>query len=147
VRALWLVALVGCAHPYAYSFTVAEPAAQEDADVKADLSVDPDASSIALTLTNKTDQILAIEWNELKLARAGAAGAPATVATLRPDSDLGWIQPGANLAAHLVPLALPRKGDDAAAYEGRRFEVTIPMLVRREAKVYRYALVAHVRKL
>ncbi len=67
--------------------------------------------------------------------------------TLRPAVDLGWIQPGATASARLFPLALPNKGSAAAAYEGQRFELDVPVIVRREARQYHYSLVAHVREL
>ncbi len=149
------VVLAGCASHYGYTFHVTDPGARagapggpetlEDADVKADVLVDPKAEAIVLTLTNKTDQILAVEWNDIRLTRTD--GRVSAVTTLRPDTDLGWIQPGANLVARLLPLALPRSGDAAAAYEGRRFDLQVPLIVRRETKLYHYSLVAHVRVL
>jgi hypothetical protein len=156
MKALVLLALAGCASKYAYTFHVTDPGVHaaakagdpdtvEDDEVKADVLVDPAAEAIVLTLTNKTDQILAVEWNEIRLTRTDVK--TNAITTLRPDADLGWIQPGANLAARLLPLALPRKGSDAAAYEGRRFDLKVPMIVRREAKVYHYAIVAHVKEL
>ena|ERR1700690_1705583 len=157
MKALGAIALLaGCASHYAYTFHVTDPGARpsakpgdpetvEDADVRADLIVDPKAEAIVLTLLNKTDQILAVEWNDIRLTRTD--GRVSAVTTLRPDVDLGWLQPGASLAAHLFPLALPRSGEAAAAYEGRHFDLQVPLIVRRETKLYHYALVAHVKEL
>src|SRR5262245_27440079 len=137
---LLLVASAGCASQYAYTFHVDEPV--EDGDLRAEIVVDTIADDVALDLTNKTDQVLQVEW--AKIAITGAKG---RVSPLRPAVDLGWIQPGATVAAKLFPLALPRKGDAAAAYEGQHFDLTVPVIVRREPKQYHYSLVAHVREL
>jgi hypothetical protein len=147
----------GCAKKYAYTFHVTDPGVHasskagepdmiEDADVKAEILVDATTQAILLNVTNKTDQVLQVGWGDISLTR-GAATPTATSTTLRPDMDLGWLQPGANVVARLFPMALPRSGDAAAAYEGLRFELSVPMVVRREAKTYHYALAAHVREL
>jgi hypothetical protein len=132
--------LAGCASQYAYTFRVDPPV--EDTDLRAQIVVDTIANDVALDLTNKTDQVLQVEW--AKIAITDTRG---RVAPLRPDVDLGWIQPGATVAAKLFPLALPRKGDEAAAYDGQHFDLTVPVIVRREPKQYHYSLVAHVREL
>ena len=137
---LLLLASAGCASHYAYAFHVDEPAA--DPNLEARIAVDTVSDDIALELTNKTDQVLQVEWADIALT-----GAKGHVARLRPDADLGWIQPGATIEARLFPLALPREGDAAAAYEGQRFDLSVPVIVRREATVYHYSLVAHVRAL
>jgi hypothetical protein len=138
----WLLFLAsaGCASQYAYTLRVDPPV--EDGDLKAQIVVDTIANDVTVDLTNKTDQVLQIEW--AKIAISDAKG---RVSPLRPDVDLGWIPPGATVAAKLFPLALPRKGHEAAAYEGRHFDLTIPAIVRREPKQYHYSLVAHVREL
>lgn len=146
--ALWLTA--GCATQYAYTFEVSNPGAKrsapntpdiiDDADLMAEVLVDTVADAIQLALTNKTDQVLQVDWANVALTRPGGA---ATM--LRPDTDLGWIAPGAHVVARLFPFALPRKGDAAAANNGQTFQLAVPTTVRREAKVFRYTLVAHVR--
>lgn len=133
--------LAGCASQYAYTFQRSGPAVA-DSDLGADLAVDAAADAVELDLTNHTDQPLQIAWSDISLARADG-----TATSLRPDIDLGWIPPGAKLSAKLVPLALPHTGDAATAYEGQRFDLTLPAIVRREAKVYHFTLVAHVREL
>ena len=100
------------------------------------------AASVLLELTNKTDQVLQIQWAGITLTRSDGR-----VTSLRPDVDLGWIQPHATVTARLFAIALPRSGSKAAAYEGQRFHLNLPAVVRREQKLYHYALSAHVRKL
>jgi hypothetical protein len=138
-----------CATHYAYSFTAnssdhapGSPGQTADADLAADLVVDPDAGALSLTLTNQTDQVLQVEWRDITLTAPDG-----TVATLRPDADLGWLQPSARVAARLVPVALPRTGSAAAANDQQTFRLAVPAIVRREPKLYRYNLVAHVRAL
>lgn len=134
----WLVGLsliTGCATRYAYTFRSEAPIA--DGDVHADVVVDPDAAAVMLHLTNTTDEVVQVDWANITFD--GRA--------LRPATDLGWIRPGATATAALVPLALPRTGAAAAAYEGRRFDLTVPVIVRREPRQYHYALFAHVREL
>lgn len=150
---LALLALAGCASHYEYTFHLTEPGVHpaaapgepevlEDADVKAGIVVDGVAEAVVLDLTNKTDQVLQVEWAEISITRPDG-----TATTLRPDADLGWIQPGAKLAARLFPIALPHAGGPALANQGRRFQLNVPVIVRREAKVYRFTLTAHVREL
>jgi hypothetical protein len=147
-----LLASVGCATPYAYSFRLenqeARPAAQPeqrdvaaDADVRAEILVDPTgARAILLDLTNKTDQVLQVEWGQITMIRSdGSSTSP------RPHVDLGWIPPGATINARLVPFALPPAGNQAASYQGSRFELLVPMIVRREPKLYRYSFTVDVR--
>jgi hypothetical protein len=140
LSSLVLLACVGCASQYAYTFHVNEPV--EDNDLKAAIVVDTVADDVTLELTNKTDAVLQVDW-----ASTAITGKRGRVSQLRPDVDLGWIRPGATVTARLFPLALPRKGDEAAAYEGQRFDLMVPVIVRRESKQYHYALVAHVREL
>ena len=142
-----------CATPYVYSFRVTDagtlrPAGSqnsgtvEDADVKVELSVDPgELREIVLAVTNKTDQVLQVKWTNVVLTSpSGVVSAP------RPDTDLGWIPPGTTQTARLVPFALPDRGDAALAYEGRLFELQVPMVIRRESKSFRYHLAAHVQE-
>ena len=156
MAALGLVALLasaGCATPYAYDFHLTDPGVRppanpggaeaiEDADVRAEIFVDVAAGAVLLNLTNKTDQVLQIEWAAITLARDDGG-----VTSLRPDVDLGWLQPQASVAARLFVVALPHSGSEAAAYEGRRFQLNVPAIVRRQSKLYHYALTAHVRAL
>lgn len=138
---VWIVLLgcAACAPHYAYTFEI--PAAA-DRDLGADIVVDAKANTIALDLTNRTDQVLQIEWAKVSITDKSGLVTP-----LRPDWDLGWLQPGASVSAHLYPLALPDRGKAAAAYEGESLELTVPVIVRREAKQYHYSLVAHVHEI
>lgn len=147
-----LLAGGGCATHYEYTFHLTEPGAHpaaspggpemlEDADVKAEILVDGAAEAVLLDVTNKTDQVLQVEWAQISLARPDR-----TETTLRPDVDLGWLQPGEKLAARLFPLALPHSGSVAIRNQGRPFQLNVPVIVRREAKVYHFTLTAHVRE-
>jgi len=92
-------------------------------------------------VTNKTDQVLQVAWAEISITRPDGTGT-----ALRPDVDLGWLPPGVTLAARLFPIALPHSGSAALANQGRRFQLNVPVIVRREAKVYNFTLTAHVRE-
>ena len=149
-----LLACVGCAMPYAYSFHVENPDARlsakpnqrevlDDADVRAEILVDPTgARAILLDLTNKTDQVLQVEWGQITMT-----GSDGSSTSPRPHVDLGWILPGASMSARLVPFALPPSGDRAAGYQGCHFELVVPMIVRREPKLYRYSFAVDVRRM
>jgi hypothetical protein len=149
-----LLVSMGCATPYAYSFHLEnqdarasakpnQPDVLDDADVRAEIVVDPTgARAIILDLTNKTDQVLQVEWGQITMIRSdGSSTSP------RPHVDLGWILPGATVNARLVPFALPPSGDQAASYQGSRFELVVPMIVRREPKLYRYSFAVSVRRI
>ena len=156
MAALGLVALLAsadCATPYAYDFHLTDPGVRppakpggaeaiEDADVRAEIFVDVAAGAVLLNVTNKTDQVLQIEWAAITLTRGDGS-----VTSLRPDVDLGWLQPQATVAARLFVIALPHSGSEAAGYEGRHFQLNVPAVVRRQSKLYHYALTAHVREL
>lgn len=145
------LASAACPKPYAYSFrlvsadargapSLGEPDSFEDGDLRAELLVDPTRQrAIVLCLTNKTEQAIQVQWTKIAMRRSDGLGT-----TLRPDSDLGWIEPGARRVARLVPFALPPAGDAALALEGGRFELEIPMVVRREPTRYRFRWIAHV---
>lgn len=138
----WVIGMVlvtGCASRYAYTFHVEPPA--EDGAMRAEVLVEPDAEAVVLRVTNQTEHVLQVDWANITLD-GGVGGR----VSLRPAEDLGWVKPGATTTAALGPLALPR-GMAAHRYQGRRFALTVPMIVRREPKQYRYALVARVRKL
>ena len=148
-----MLAAAGCASQYAYDFHLTDPSVHpavnlggaemvEDADVRAEILVDVAAAAVLLDFTNKTDEVLQVEWAAITLTRSDGR-----VTSLRPDVDLGWIQPHATVAARLFVIALPRSGSKAAAYEGQRFQLNLPAVVRREQRLYHYALSAHVRKL
>jgi len=152
LAAVALLALVGCASHYEYTFHLTEPGVHpaaspggpemlEDADVKAEILVDGVAEAVLLDVTNKTDQVLQVEWAEISITRPDG-----TATTLRPDVDLGWLPPGVTVAARLFPIALPHSGNAALADQGRRFQLNVPVIVRREAKVYHFTLTAHVRE-
>jgi len=140
----------GCATPYAYTFHLTDPGVQsasggdrlENDDVDAQLWVDArGAQAVVLSLRNKTGQPLQVRWSDVVLiAPGGASSAP------RPDADLGWIEPDGTQTARLIPFVLPDRGDAAAAYEGKTFELQVPMLVRRTLVIARYHLAAHVEK-
>jgi len=147
----------GCASRYGYAFHLTDPGALpgtqagsagalerlEGHDVDAELQVDlRGAQAIVLSLRNKTEQVVQVRWADVLLvAPGGATRAP------RPDVDLGWINPGETQTARLIPFALPVRGGAALAYEGKVFELQVPMLVRRELVVARYHLAAHVEEL
>jgi hypothetical protein len=134
-----LVLASGCATPYAYRFErsgVGPP----DGDVEALVDVDPAGEkAVHLQLTNLTDEPLQVAWT--RIALAGPDGEPTA---LRPDRDLGWLEPGATLRAALGPFTLPSAGSAALAHDGQRFELWVPVVARREPRVLRYALLAHV---
>jgi|GEM_PF-1978596 len=148
-----LLALTSCATPYAYRFDqikagaadgVAAPGCQmpPDADVRTELRLDPTGEhAIFITVANQTDQTLQVEWKDLTLTRADGLAV-----TLRPDADLGWIEPGQKQSARLIPFVLPPSGDAAHALDGQRFQLGIPMIVRRERKTYCYDFLAHVQE-
>ena len=141
--------MVGCSSTYAYTFHVADgkPAAPggletvEDADMKAEIVVDAASQAVRLDLTNKTDDVVQVEWAAIAFVRKDGRGMQ-----LHPDVDLGWIKPGATQSARLFPLAFPRHAHAALDDDNQTFELRVPMIVRHEDKTYRYALTAHVRK-
>jgi hypothetical protein len=149
-----LSVFASCAPSYAYTFHLenrdvrasSKPDGQEgleDADLRVEILVDPTAArAIYLTLTNKTDQVLQVEWTNITMSGPGKGEV-----TLRPEMDLGWVLPGATVHTRLVPFALPPSGNQAAEYQGRRFELVLPVIVRREPRAYHYAFVATVEKL
>ncbi|HEY6036824.1 MAG TPA: hypothetical protein VIV58_21245 [Kofleriaceae bacterium] len=142
LRYLVLAAVTGCATPYAYHFQLVEAPAQtgdtfEDAIVKARLRVDGDA--IELEVTNKTSELLQVEWSKIQLDRGDG-----TTAALHAATDLGWIQPGGNARADLVPVAFPHEGDAALAYQHRRIELAVPVIANREPSTYHFHFLVSV---
>jgi hypothetical protein len=137
-----LFVAAGCATPYAFRFDLADPAAGDD-DVSAAIRVDPTGSAaLQYEVTNKTDQVLQVHWTQIAMRHPDG-----TTSTLRPDADLGWIQPGATMIGWLGPFVLPNSGPAAAAYDGRSLELEVPMTVRQEARVYRYQIAVHAQPL
>jgi len=134
-----LLVVAGCATQYAYTFQPIAP--KPDPDLEAAAQIDAATGVVLLELANHTDDLLQVQWSAITLAGPGAP------ASLRPDVDPGWLQPGARVSARLFPLALPREGAKAAANEGRQFQLTVPVIARRESKVYQLTLTAHVREL
>jgi len=142
LRYLLFAAFAGCATPYAYHFQLAEAPAQagdtfEDAIVKARLRVEGDA--IELDLTNKTSDVMQVEWSKILLDRGDG-----TTTALHAASDLGWIQPGGSAAADLVPVAFPHEGDAALAYQHRKIELAVPVIANREPSTYRFHFLVSV---
>jgi hypothetical protein len=137
-RFLLPLVFAGCASTYAYTFHSDHT---DDADVTAAVRVDAPGQTVRLDVTNKTDQVLAVDWAKIWLTRADGSNA-----FLHPATDLGWLAPGETRTADLLPLVLPRHDDVAApADNGRTFRLHIPMTVRHEPRVYRVDLVAQVK--
>jgi hypothetical protein len=142
-----LFILTACATPYVYKFDPLEREAAgcqtpKDADVRVDLRMDPTGErAIFMTVANPTDQVLQVEWTKLSMTRADGL-----VTTLRPDADLGWIEPGQKQLARLIPFALPGSGDAALALDGLRFQLKVPMRVRREPVTYCHDFLAHTQE-
>jgi hypothetical protein len=145
----WL-ASVGCARHHVYDFHLTGPGIHpavtlggaemvEDRDVRLEILVDVAAAAVLLDITNKTDEVLQVEWAAITLTRSDGR-----VTSLRPDVDLGWIQPHETIAARLFAIALPSSGSEAAAHEGQIFQLNLPAVVRREPRLYHHALRAHV---
>ena len=135
-------ALASCTTTYAYRFDVVDHGSGSAADgfeddaIKANLKLAADA--VELDVTNKTSDVLQVEWNKIVLDRGDG-----TTTRLRPASDIGWVQPGNTAVAQLVPVAFPASGSAAAQYDGRKLELAVPMLVNREAKTYRFSVLVH----
>jgi len=139
VPAVALLCATGCATPYAYRFEASPPSDGSD-DVETRVEVDPaGAKAVTLHVTNKTDEPLQVSW-----AKISIAGPDGKLVALRPDADLGWLEPGASQTAKLGPFTLPTAGDPALAYDGQHFELRVPMIVRREPKLVRCPLAVHV---
>jgi len=146
----WLAS--GCTTHYAYDFQPADPGARlmsttgerfvvDDATVTAELQVMDDAIEVALT--NRTTSVLQVDWDHITISRGDQADHAITA--LHPATDLGWLQPGAKVTTRLVPFVLPRSGDEAARYHGRRLELVVPMIANHEPKTYRFHVIARVR--
>jgi hypothetical protein len=158
MRGLLIVALcaaAGCsAGNYAYSFDLLEPGARnltrpgerdilEDGDIRAEWLLDPTSfQAMVVHLTNKTEVPLQLAWNDLILI-----GPDGTEAPLRAEGRVEPVESGATVVVRLVPFTLPGFGPGAPAYDGSRFEVVVPVLVRGMQRAYRYHFVTHVVRL
>jgi len=154
VPVMILLTTAACATPYSYSFHLTNDGAEhaskaggrealEDADVRAELLVDPTGQrAILIDVTNKTDQLLQVQWTSVTMTRSDGL-----TTTPRPDVDVGWIAPGGKQVVRLIPFILPPSGSAARAVEGQRVELEVPMVVRREPKRYRYAFSVHLQGL
>jgi hypothetical protein len=150
-----LLLAVGCAPAnYYYNFDITDPGSHnlskpgerdtlEDDSVRAEILVDPTTfQAIALDLINKTDQILEVQWTQITMTGPDGSTLP-----LRPDADLGWVQPSSKVAARLVPFSLPPSGNAAASYDNSTWQLQVPMVVRGQPKNYQYHLIVHMQKL
>ncbi len=116
------------------------PGVLEDGDVSLAVELDPtNRHGIALRVTNKTERVLQVNWRSVTLRDPSGA-----VIRPRPEVDVGWVEPGQTLSTVLSPFSLPSGGLAAHAYEGERFELTVPTVVRSEPKSYVWAFVASV---
>jgi hypothetical protein len=154
--ALTLIVIAACAPAsYYYNFDITDPGAVnqskphtrdsiEDGDVKTELLFDPtNFQSILMILTNKTDQTLGIAWDQITIINPDGVAA-----YVRPDIQLNMgVQAGTKLMARLVPFSLPEQGPAAAANDGAKFVLVVPMVVRGQNKEYRYHLIAQVAKM
>jgi hypothetical protein len=158
MRKLFLVAVVvaACAPTsYYYNFDITDPGAMnkskpherdaiEDGDVRTELLVDPtNFQSILMVVSNKTDQMLSVAWDQISIID------PNGVATsLRPDIQMNLGVPAATkLMARLVPFSLPESGPAAAANDGAKYVLVVPMVIRGANKEYRFHLIAQVAKI
>ena len=82
--------------------------------------------AILLNVTNRRTKVQ-IEWAAITLTHSDGS-----VTSLRPDVDLGWLQPRPPPPRPFA-TALPHSGSEAAAYEGRRFQLNVPAVVRRQS--------------
>ncbi len=139
----------GCFSPVVYRFHLVrdQPTSAplpegtfEDADISVTFAIDATAGRhIAMTVTNKTEQNLQVNWRQLTLREPNGA-----VLTPRPQVDLGWLAPGATQRATLSPFSLPATTQNAHSYEGQRFELRVPITVRNEPRAYTAAFIAQV---
>jgi hypothetical protein len=154
-----LLFLAACATPYSYRFQVTDPGVVlgqsprgdvvEDADVKAEVTVVETRSSngaeasheLRLRLGNKTDDVMQVRWTEVLLVDPNGASR-----SVRPDQDLGGFKPGESQGNQLIPFVVPAHGAAALAYDGKIFELQVPIIVRKQRKQYGFHFMAHVSK-
>jgi len=152
---LGAVAQGGCSTAnYYYSFDLSDPgarnitkpgerAALEDSDVKSEILVDATSfKAILLDLTNKTDQPLGVQWDQIVMTGPDQVARP-----LRPDTSLNAVDAGRKVVARLVPFQLPSQGGAAANLDQAHFELDVPLTIRGAPKMYRYHFVATAHKL
>jgi hypothetical protein len=133
--------LVSCATPYALKFERIERTSDPDVEVEATLDAS-NAREIVLTVHNLTARPLQVAWGKIVLLDPDDAKT-----ALRPESDLGWVEPSQTLTAQLSPFTLPTAGDEAKALDARRYVLEIPMTVNDEARVVHCTFVAHAQPL
>lgn len=142
-----LLASPGCVRQYIYRFDFDRVAVHsaETSSSRADLEDDKTTvaiqflqDSIMFSVTNKTDDLLQVEWDRIELLLASR-----TSRTLRPDTDLGWVAPGATASARLFPFVLPKLGE-GAAYADQGLVLKVPLIVEHEPVEHHYYFVAHV---
>ncbi len=139
---------------YAYRFDIADPGAHntqrngerdtiEDADIRAEILADPGSfQAILLDITNKTNDIIQINWNGIVLVDPFGAQT-----ALRPDTQETAVEPNGRVVSRLLPFVLPTRGSAASQYDNQVFELVVPMLVRGQPREYRWHLQAHVSSL
>jgi hypothetical protein len=150
-----VLAVGGCAAGnYAYSFDLTNPGAHnltkpgerdtlEDADVKAEILVDPTSfQAILLDVTNKTEVPLQVQWDQISMVAPDHTQMP-----LHPDGGLGAVEPTARVTARLVSFTLPSQGEAAKAYDNTDWQLVVPMLVRGSPTEKRYTMHARTNKL
>jgi hypothetical protein len=157
MRKLALLLLAAACAPanYNYSFDLTNSGARniqkpgerdvlEDADVHSELLVDPTSfQAVLLELTNKTDQPLAVGWEQISIVGPDHRQQP-----LKPDAPMPpTVEPGAKLMARLTPFSLPPAGADARRYDNADFELVVPLTIRNAPSERRYNLRAHLTKL
>lgn len=151
------LALLGACGPanYAYRFDITDPGARnitrpgeratiEDADIRAEILVDPTSfQAILLDLTNLTNQPVVVNW--LGISVVGPDGNQLQV---RPDAPPApGIEPTARAVTRLIPFSLPSRGALAEAYGNQSFVLNVPMIVRGAQREYHWHLRANLLRL
>jgi hypothetical protein len=130
-----------CATPYAYRFEPVGPPTDPDLELSA--ALDPSTGrEIVLSVHNLTPQPLQVDW-----AKIAVVTSDAPKMALRPETDLGWVEPGATLVARLSPFILPGAGAEAKALDGHLFTVEVPVTVLETPRLVRCPFVAHAQPL
>jgi hypothetical protein len=157
MRKLALIALASSAcapASYYYSFDLTNPGAQnlskpgqrdtlEDDSVKSEILVDPTTfQAIALDVTNKTNQMMDVQWDQIRMT-----GPDGIAVQLQVDQPQGMVQPGRKVAVRLIPFALPATGSAAAGFDKTHFELDVPMVVNGQPKTYQFQMIVHMQKL
>ena len=130
--------LSSCRTPVAYRFQAAS--VLDEPDVKTEISLDPiEHRRISVRITNTSDQVIQVSWRRVTLVDQRG-----TVTMPQPSLDLGWVKPGETQVAELTPFSLPDCAPDADAYQGMRFALYLPMVVRSEPRVLTQVFTAQV---